>query len=182
MSRATRSSRAELGQLGLRGTQPLGELRERRPGPPSAAIAAAPTASTRRVPSTAPSAAASASRCDSGVGEELLLGLERRVLVGVVEAGGVDLADLEAQQVELAGPGPVVAAEPGELGVDRRISARAARSAASGSVAGGPAKRSSAARCIAGASSDWCACWPWRSTRRAPTSASSPTVASRPST
>ena len=52
------------------------------------------------------------------VGEERLLRLERDVLRGVVEAGGVYLADLEAQQVELASAGPVVASEPGELGVD----------------------------------------------------------------
>ena len=38
-----------------------------------------------------------------GVGEQLLLGLERRVLVGVVDRGGVDLLDLVPQQVDLAG-------------------------------------------------------------------------------
>ena len=53
-----------------------------------------------------------------GVGEERFLRFERDVLRRVVEAGGVDLADLEAQQVELASAGPVVASEPGELGVD----------------------------------------------------------------
>ena len=53
-----------------------------------------------------------------GVGEERFLRFERDVLRRVVEAGGVDLADLEAQQVELASAGPVVASEPGKLGVD----------------------------------------------------------------
>ena len=40
------------------------------------------------------------------------------VLVGSVERGGVELVDLEAEQVELAGPGPVVAAEAARAGVD----------------------------------------------------------------
>ena len=39
------------------------------------------------------------------VGEQRLLALEHRVLVGVLRAGVADLVDLEAQQVELAGPG-----------------------------------------------------------------------------
>ena len=40
------------------------------------------------------------------------------VLVGVVDAGGVELVDLEPQQIDLAGPGPLVAAERREFGVD----------------------------------------------------------------
>ena len=62
------------------------------------------------------------------VGEQRLLGFERDVLGRVVDAGGVDLVDLEAQQVDLARAGAVVAAERRELGVERaRPSARAAR-------------------------------------------------------
>ena len=44
--------------------------------------------------------------------------LEHGVLVGVVERGGVELGDLEAEQVDLAGAGPLVAAERGQLGVE----------------------------------------------------------------
>ena len=117
------------------------------------------------------------------VGEQVLLGFERDVLVGIVERGGVDLVDLEAQQVDLAGPGAGVAAERGELVVERRGPRHARRgSAPSASSAGAPANRSSAPRCTAGSSSDWCACWPCRSTSARAGSASSPTVASRPST
>ena len=102
---------------------------------------------------------------------------------GSSSAGGGDLLDLEAQQVDLPGPGAGVAAERGELGVeraDRRSLVAVARPSASSAAA--PAKRSSAPRCTAGSSSDWCACWPCRSTSARPTSASSPAVARRPST
>ena len=40
------------------------------------------------------------------------------VLVGIVDAGGVQLGELEAGQVELPGPGPVVATERRQLGVE----------------------------------------------------------------
>ena len=52
------------------------------------------------------------------VGEQRLLGFEGDVLACIVEAGGLDLVDLKAQQVELTCTGPLVAAEPGELGID----------------------------------------------------------------
>ncbi len=52
-----------------------------------------------------------------GVGEAVLFLGECLVLVGVVQRGGVDLGELVAQQIGLAGPGPVVASERFELGV-----------------------------------------------------------------
>ena len=61
------------------------------------------------------------------VGEQRLLGLERDVFVGVVEPGGVDLVDLVAEQVDLARPGPGVATERGELGVELADRGRAPR-------------------------------------------------------
>ena len=115
-----------------------------------------------------------------GVGQRVLLGVQRVVLVGIVEAGGVELVDLEAQQVDLPGPRPLVAAERGERGRRPRPPAPCAAAAA----ARGRRRRSGRARpaALAGDSSDWWACWPWRSTRRAPDSASVGTVARRPST
>jgi hypothetical protein len=52
-----------------------------------------------------------------GVGEDRLLGFEGDVLARVREPGGLDLVDLEPQQIELAGTRPVVPAERGELGL-----------------------------------------------------------------
>jgi hypothetical protein len=53
-----------------------------------------------------------------GVGQALLLGRQPFVLVGVLELRGVELVDLEAQEVELAGPGSLIAAEPSQPLVD----------------------------------------------------------------
>ena len=53
-----------------------------------------------------------------GVGERVLLHLQHGVLVRVVDGGGVELGDLEPGEVELAGPGPLVATERGQLGVE----------------------------------------------------------------
>ena len=36
------------------------------------------------------------------VGEDLLLGRERGLFVGIIDVGGLDLGELVAQQVELA--------------------------------------------------------------------------------
>ena len=54
-----------------------------------------------------------------GVGQGVLLSLEPVVLVGLLDAGGVELLVLEAQQVELAGTLALVAAEGAELLVER---------------------------------------------------------------
>ena len=51
-----------------------------------------------------------------GLGQSFLLGLQHLVLVGVVEAGAVDLRQLVAEQVDLARPGALVPAEGVELG------------------------------------------------------------------
>ena len=90
----------------------------------------------RRRPSSAPSAAASASRAppssaqrgdgllsarlavSDGIAEQRLLGVEPRVLVGIGDIGPVELVELVAQQVDLPRPHPLVAAERGQLGVD----------------------------------------------------------------
>ncbi len=53
-----------------------------------------------------------------GIGEYRLLAVEQLVLVGVADARGVELGDLEAEQVDLPRPGPLVAAERGEFGID----------------------------------------------------------------
>ena len=54
-----------------------------------------------------------------GGGQSLLLGLQPGVLGVVLDSGPVDLADLVAEEVDLAGPGPGVAAQglglPGEI-------------------------------------------------------------------
>jgi hypothetical protein len=52
------------------------------------------------------------------VGEDVLLGVEALVLVGSVDAGRVELGDLEPQKVDLARPGSVVAPQFGEGRVD----------------------------------------------------------------
>ena len=54
------------------------------------------------------------------VGEQRLLGVEVLVLVGIVEAGAVELVELERQQVELARTGALVPAELHEGLVDAR--------------------------------------------------------------
>jgi hypothetical protein len=51
-------------------------------------------------------------------GQELLLLGQPDLLVRVLEGGPVELVDLEPQEVELAGPRPLVAAEGGQRGVD----------------------------------------------------------------
>jgi hypothetical protein len=99
-----------------------------------------------------------------GVGEQVLLLVEAVVLVGVLEAGVVELVELVAQQVDLAGPGALVAAELGELLLERGdlgpgVPQRLPRST--------PAKRSRAWRCDRRpAAADWWACWPCSSTSR----------------
>jgi hypothetical protein len=52
-----------------------------------------------------------------GVGQEGLLGGQEVVLGGVLETGLLQLGDLEAQQVDLACPGPLVAAHGRQLDV-----------------------------------------------------------------
>ena len=88
---------------------------------PASAARAAPTASS------APASPARASTATRGrlavggrVGQPVLLGLERAVLVGVVEGRGVELVDLVAQQVHLSRPRSRIATERRELGVELR--------------------------------------------------------------
>jgi hypothetical protein len=50
-----------------------------------------------------------------GVGERVLARLELAILVGAGDGGGGDLVDLVAHQVELAGPGPLVAPHARQL-------------------------------------------------------------------
>ena len=50
-----------------------------------------------------------------GVGEEVLLRLQRAVLLGIVDAGGGELGGLEPQQVDLAGTAALVAAQERQL-------------------------------------------------------------------
>jgi hypothetical protein len=56
----------------------------------------------------------------AGVGQQRLLGGEAVVLVGVLDTDFVELGDLEAQEVDLAGPGALVAPKLDQLGIDRR--------------------------------------------------------------
>ncbi len=106
---------AELGELRLRGAEPFGELCERT---------AARQCCRRRADRVERRALDGAVRGCQGfamrqrVGEQRLLGFERDVFARIVEAGGLDLVDLKAQEVELARTGPVVPAESSELGVD----------------------------------------------------------------
>ena len=74
---------------------------------------------------------------------------------------------LVPEQVDLARLGTLVAAEPVELGLELArtpSAARAARPASTRRRRSGRAR----ARCSAGASSVWCACWPCRSTSSRP--------------
>ncbi len=52
-----------------------------------------------------------------GLGQAVLFGGQGVVLVGVLEPGPVDLGQLVAQQIDLARPGALVAAEGVELAV-----------------------------------------------------------------
>ena len=113
-----------------------------------------------------------------GVGEGVLLGVEAIVLVGVVEGGRLQLRELVAQQVDLAGPGAGVAAQLGEAAVDLGqvgpSLVQAAQVDAGGAVEGPALGR--------GRQQGWWACWPCRSTSSAPRSARAVAVAMRPST
>ena len=51
-------------------------------------------------------------------GEGVLEHLERRLLTRVVDGRGIELGQLEACQVELPRPGPLVTADRRELGID----------------------------------------------------------------
>ena len=121
--------------------------------------------------------AAAASWCALASASSVLLGSRASSSSGSACAAD-QLVDLEPQQVDLAGPGPLVATERGQRRVDRPTLAGAA---SSGLRSTAP-NRSSAARCTAAPSSDWWACWPCRSTRRSPHSASADAGASRPFT
>ena len=57
-------------------------------------------------------------RCATALAERVLDRVERRVLVGIVDGGGVELGELEAGEVDLARPRPLVAAECRQLGVE----------------------------------------------------------------
>ena len=85
-----------------------------RGGRPSRDPAASASRSMALVPSP-PDTAARAVRRGLAVGgrggQPVLLGLEPGVLVGVLDAGPLDLADLVPEEVDLPGPGPGVTAE-----------------------------------------------------------------------
>ncbi len=53
-----------------------------------------------------------------GIGEHGFLLIERLVLVGIDHRGGVELVDLEAQQIDLACPGALVTPQRRQFGVD----------------------------------------------------------------
>ncbi len=98
------------------------------------------------------------------LGQPVLLGLEPGVLAGVLDARSLDLPDLVAEQVDLAGPLPGVAAEGLGL-VGQPAELEAGRGAArSRSIS---PKASRARRWASVWTSDWCWCWPWSSIRTA---------------
>ena len=99
--------------------QPVGDARangarpaERRPARRPTRVAATAVVGQRVVRRCAGLAVA------DGVGERVLLGSSLRPRPASSSAGGVELVDLEPQQVDLPGPRPLVAAERGQLGVD----------------------------------------------------------------
>ena len=105
-----------------------------------------------------------------GVGQQVLLGVERSSSSGSSMPAAVELVDLEAQQVDLAGPGAARRRRAAERGVDRGQPCRGPPCSGPRST---PPKRSRAvALHRAARSSDWWACWPCRSTRRGARSAS----------
>ena len=127
----------DVGQLALRAAQPGGERGERRP-----AVERGERGADRVERRTLERLVRAGERLAvrDRVGEQRLLGLERDVLGRVVEPGRGDLLDLVAEQVDLAGPGTCVAAERGELGVERRAPRRERRGTRPGaSSAGAPA-------------------------------------------
>ena len=99
---ASSASRSAQPLAGGRERRPIRRARRRRAGGVDRAAVGGERARRR---------GAAASRCAVGVGEQVLRRRERVVLVGVVEPGGVELVDLEAQQVDLARPARAVAAE-----------------------------------------------------------------------
>ena len=54
----------------------------------------------------------------NSVGEQRLFGIERIVLAGVGDAGGIEFGHLEAEQIDLARPQPFVPSEGGERRID----------------------------------------------------------------
>ena len=105
---------------------------------PSSAASAAPSAS-RPGPRARRTRRSSASRCATASASSGSSASSATSSSGSSSRGGADLVDLEAEQVDLAGTGACVAAERGELGVERRAPRRAPRgSAASASSAGAP--------------------------------------------
>ena len=117
--------RGDVGGVGLDGGQSGGQVGQgARPGQgatggadliegTAATGGRGPRGTAGPSPSASSAARASAAACRwaDGLGQPFLLRGQHGVLVGVVEAGPVDLRQLVAQQIDLAGPGPVVAAQ-----------------------------------------------------------------------
>ena len=152
------------------------------------AARAAPAASATPSASSAPPSPASGARrrrrrlaVGLGVGQQrLLLDGERLVLLGVGRAPAPSSSSTwKRSRSTSRARARGVAAELGEGRVDGGTARPAPPRSGPRST---PPKASSAPRWVAGARSDWWACWPWRSTRAAPSSASAATVAMRPST
>ena len=118
---AARSSRGGVAEVGDRVAEPLLHRGER---PPVRQGGDRRPQQVERTPVVDESSERGAGRLPvrGGTGEEILLGVERAVLVAVRQAGGEELVELEAHQVELPRPGSPVAAEGGDLGVESRQS------------------------------------------------------------
>ena len=61
---------------------------------------------------------APALRCSTALANVSSSTSSERLFVGIVEGGGVELGELEARQVELTGPRPLVAPKCRQLGVE----------------------------------------------------------------
>ena len=119
----------ELGELGLEHRRAARRARRTGVAARASGPAAAPSASTP-ASSTACVRGRERLAVRGGVGEQRLLGFERVVLARIVDLRGVDLVDLEPQQVELRGRGRA-----------RRRRARRARRRSSRVGAGGAQRR-----------------------------------------
>ena len=167
----------DVGQVGLHRPQAGDDRRERRPLAELGQGGGHPVASAALGAEGRVGRAAGLSM-GVGVAEDGLLGEEPLVLAVIGEPGGLDLVELEAQEVALAIAGRRVASQRARA--PRRRPA-GPRRAASRSCRSTPAKRSSARRWLAVVSNPTWACWPWRSTRPAASSESSAAVIRRPS-
>ena len=150
----------------LRSAARGGDRRARANGARAASAAIAAPSASCAAPSSARTRVLERVAVRLRVGEELLLGRER------ASSSGSSIRRRRSRRAGSAAgrsaahatrSSPPSAASSSSMRAARRTRGRERGACV---AAGSPANRSSSARCSAGISSDWCACWPCRSTRR----------------